>query len=65
VKNLPFGEFELEMTRLPWEDRRCILCTLTLPLTLEHLIPQSLGGILECRFLCSACNSRMGELYEG
>lgn len=34
-------------------------------MTLEHLIPESLGGKLTSRFLCKACNSRLGHSLEG
>lgn len=34
-------------------------------MTLEHLIPESLGGKLTSRFLCKACNSRLGYSLEG
>ncbi len=32
--------------------------------TLEHVIPEALGGTLTCRFLCGRCNSRLGHLVE-
>lgn len=65
IDKLPRGELELDQTLLPWSDARCVLCTLELPLTNEHVIPRALGGILECKFLCEPCNRMMGELYEG
>jgi len=58
-------ETDVPMAEVPWSGVRCVLCTLPKPLTLEHIIPESLGGILECKFLCSDCNSKMGEFYEG
>ncbi len=33
-------------------------------LTLEHIIPNSLGGCLVARFLCSRCNSTLGSKLE-
>jgi len=30
----------------------------------DHFIPRSLGGILECRFLCADCNSKFGTGFE-
>lgn len=34
-------------------------------MTIEHLIPESLGGKLTSRFLCKDCNSRLGTQVEG
>ncbi len=61
----PQDEFLSEMVELPWRDARCVICGLTKPLTEEHVIPQSIGGIFWYRFLCEQCNSMMGKLYEG
>ena len=47
-----------------WSVARCILCLGEGPLCEEHLIPHSLGGVLTCRFLCRACNSRLGHDVE-
>ena len=44
---------------------RCVLCLQTEPLTLEHVIPEALGGRLTSRFLCKGCNSRLGHALEG
>ncbi|VAW04853.1 hypothetical protein MNBD_ALPHA07-1893, partial [hydrothermal vent metagenome] len=33
-------------------------------LTVEHIIPKSIGGILRCRFLCPTCNSKFGAGFE-
>jgi hypothetical protein len=33
-------------------------------LTLEHVIPGSIGGRLTCRFVCSSCNSKLGHTVE-
>ena len=44
---------------------RCIVCLAPTEFNVEHLIPESLGGNLTCRFVCVSCNSRMGHLFEG
>lgn len=50
-------------------DGRCILCcregcsTETGRLTKEHLIPESVGGVLTSHFLCKPCNDTLGQ-YE-
>jgi len=36
-----------------------------MPLTLEHLLPEALGGRLVSRLLCKDCNSRFGHALEG
>ena len=48
-----------------WQGKKCILCIQELPLTSEHIIPQSIGGALTCSFLCKACNSYLGARVEG
>jgi hypothetical protein len=50
---------------IPWPFERCIVCLKTGTLTLEHLIPEALGGDLTCRFVCNACNSHLGHRHEG
>lgn len=50
---------------VPWKHSRCIICLSEDQLSLEHLIPKSLGGNLTCRFVCNSCNSRIGHLFEG
>jgi HNH endonuclease len=56
------------MTRIPWKHDRCILCLLPFaserPRSEEHVIPDSLGGILTCRFLCKPCNDKLGQTFE-
>lgn len=47
-----------------WNNRRCIVCLLEKDLSEEHIIPQSLGGILTCKFLCRHCNSLFGKGFE-
>lgn len=49
---------------LEWTDPRCVVCFDNADLTVEHVIPESLGGILSCRFLCKDCNSRFGSGFE-
>jgi hypothetical protein len=54
---------------IPWPDERCILCHTEAQLTeegslsKEHLIPEAIGGVLTCQFLCRKCNSTLGS-YE-
>ena len=47
-----------------WPLGRCILCLDESKLSDEHLIPSALGGILNCSFLCRACNSWFGSRVE-
>jgi len=47
--------------RLPLDYEKCIICLERPPDTWEHIIPQSVGGILEVRFLCKDCNSQLGS----
>jgi HNH endonuclease len=47
-----------------WVANRCILCLETKPLSAEHIIPASIGGILTCKFLCGKCNSHLGSKIE-
>ena len=49
---------------LPWFDSRCILCLKSSDLSEEHIIPESIGGRLSIRFLCSSCNSILGRTVE-
>ncbi len=49
---------------IPWDSDRCGLCVLEGDLTLEHVIPEALGGILVGRFLCRCCNSTLGAQIE-
>jgi hypothetical protein len=49
---------------IPWPDTRCIVCVTEQPLTKEHVIPDSLGGVLTSHFLCAPCNSRLGHEFE-
>lgn len=50
--------------RLEWKHPRCVACLGSEELSLEHVIPDSLGGILTSRFLCSECNSQFGSTFE-
>jgi len=47
-----------------WPHAPCVICLEDTPLTDEHLIPTSLGGLLEARILCKACNSGFGSGFE-
>ena len=49
---------------IPWTDKRCILCLEEASLSAEHLIPDALGGVLTCDFLCKDCNSSLGSSFE-
>jgi HNH endonuclease len=53
-----------------WLDR-CINClktecefTMDNEFTNDHVIPESLGVILQCDFLCKDCNSKFGHSFE-
>lgn len=50
---------------VPWPGPQCIVCLAASDLTVEHLIPEALGGRLTSRLLCRACNSRIGHQAEG
>lgn len=43
----------------------CIFCGLNKPLTLEHIIPEAIGGRITTRSVCTDCNSEMGAGFEG
>jgi HNH endonuclease len=47
-----------------WKENRCILCLKTKPLSSEHIIPASIGGVLTSNFLCRDCNSHLGSEIE-
>lgn len=51
--------------KIPWPDGRCIACLARRTLSEEHIIPESLGGDLTCKFLCKPCNDRFGSRLEG
>ena len=48
---------------------KCIIClkpyTKSNPKTLEHIIPEFLGGNMAVEFVCKSCNSSMGADFEG
>ena len=51
---------------VPWTERHCIVCpsekrTEDNALTKEHIIPESIGGVLTCNFLCGPCNCIFGQ----
>ena len=50
--------------KIPWPGNQCIFCLQEGPLSEEHLIPKSLGGILTSEFVCSSCNSQFGHAVE-
>ena len=47
-----------------WPHPICIVCLEGTDLTVEHLIPRSLGGILTSNLICKACNDRFGHGFE-
>ena len=55
---------------MPWPDDRCILClngfTEDEPQRRkrEHVIPDSLGGVLVVDFLCKHCNNTLGTVVD-
>lgn len=50
--------------KIPWNDDRCIFCVQKNLLSIEHLIPRSIGGKLTSQFLCKSCNDRCGHTFE-
>ena len=54
----------INLMNIPWQSSKCILCCKNAELTTEHIIPDSLGGILTCKFLCTSCNSSLGKSFE-
>jgi hypothetical protein len=47
--------------QVQWNTRRCILCLGSdKPMTVEHIIPESIGGVLTSNFLCKNCNDALG-----
>ena len=50
--------------KIPWFSNQCILCPKSGDLSEEHIIPNSIGGRLTVRFLCTECNSNLGRLVE-
>lgn len=53
------------MANIPWEHRKCVICLSDdSVLTLEHVIPDCLGGRLTSQFVCKICNSTFGNQIE-
>jgi hypothetical protein len=52
------------MAEMPWPYDHCILCLEKRELSLEHVIPQQIGGRLTARFLCKPCNDELGYRIE-
>jgi len=44
---------------------KCIFCLEDKELTIEHVIPEFLGGSLKVKNVCKTCNSNMGQSFEG
>ncbi len=40
---------------------RCILCLKSIPLSKEHIFPESIGGRFQARILCTSCNNNRGS----
>jgi len=49
--------------RVEFEFEKCILCLERPADSWEHVIPRSLGGRLEARLLCTACNNTFGSQF--
>lgn len=49
---------------ITWPWNICIICLKEDTLSKEHIIPDALGGILTCTFLCRDCNSYLGSSVE-
>jgi hypothetical protein len=49
---------------IQWMHPKCIICLKSNQLNREHVIPESLGGILTSGFLCIDCNSGFGAGFE-
>jgi HNH endonuclease len=52
---------EKQIRNIPWLGDACIICLEIGELSLEHVIPDALHGVLTCKFLCSKCNSDFGS----
>lgn len=50
--------------KVPWPGDQCIICLKRHVLSEEHVIPESLGGILNSDFLCKPCNDQFGSGLE-
>ncbi|MCP4490151.1 MAG: HNH endonuclease [Gammaproteobacteria bacterium] len=49
---------------IEWPGKKCILCLGSARLTIEHIIPASIGGNLTSNLLCKNCNSALGAKLE-
>ena len=49
---------------IEWPGNNCILCLSEVGLTVEHIIPASIGGNLTSNLLCKDCNSTLGAKLE-
>jgi hypothetical protein len=50
--------------KIPWLGSQCIVCLKENELSKEHIIPDSLGGVLTCDFVCKSCNDNFGSSFE-
>ncbi len=55
---------ERQIEEVPWPGDACIICLKSGELSLEHLIPKALHGILASKFLCCDCNSSFGHTID-
>jgi hypothetical protein len=46
---------------VPVHFDRCSICLNEVPLTTEHILPESIGGTLQARIQCAKCNSDLGS----
>ena len=53
-------KFDLNLTKFPTIDK-CILCLQNPSNSLEHIIPESIGGRFQLYLLCKGCNSELGS----
>ena len=45
-------------------SNRCFVCKDPRPLTLEHIIPQAIGGRLKAKLYCKVCNDTFGHVLD-
>jgi len=50
--------------RIQSMNTHCFACTEQRPLTVEHVIPQAIGGKLKARLYCKTCNEVLGEILD-
>jgi hypothetical protein len=50
---------------VPWSDGRCIFCASPASTSVDHVIPESIGGRLTSCFECASCGPSLGTRIEG